>query len=147
MRFLSPKDFGALIREARVSAGMTQAELGEKVGASRYWVAELERGNSGAELGRTLKALRALKLMLTIEPKEAAARREQEGAQHSAANRALNQPVLDLSSILARSTTPPISQQRTDPFRIDSWKATPEAEHTAASEASEPRVSKKRKRR
>ena len=102
MRFLTPKDLGALARDARIGAGMTQAQLGEKIGASRFWVAEFERGKSRAELGLTLKALRALELVLTVEPKDLALRREHD--ERSAEQRLdqIPQPAVDLSSILSR---------------------------------------------
>lgn len=33
------------IKEARKSANLTQTELGTKIGKSKQWVSELERGN------------------------------------------------------------------------------------------------------
>jgi putative transcriptional regulator len=33
------------VKEARVSANLTQSELGVKIGKSKQWVSELERGN------------------------------------------------------------------------------------------------------
>lgn len=33
------------VREARTDAQLTQTELGKKVGKSKQWVSELERGN------------------------------------------------------------------------------------------------------
>lgn len=100
MTFLTPRDLGALVREARIAAGMTQTALGDKVGASRFWVAEFERGKPGAELGLCLKALRALKLVLTVEPAETAIRRGRETSTQEFG------PVVDLSSILDRSSIP-----------------------------------------
>lgn len=148
MRSLTPKDLGGLIREARVSAGLTQTDLGEKIGASRYWVAEFERGKAGAELGLTLKALRALKLVLTIEPKETVLRREQENQQSPAETvRILNQPAVDLSSILARSTIPIVRERQSDPFHVYDWSATPHPTQGQTGEVNEPRGTKKRKSR
>ncbi len=68
MRIATPKDLGALAREARLTAGLTQTELGAQIGASRFWVAQFERGKSGAELGLALKAVRVLGLVISIEP-------------------------------------------------------------------------------
>lgn len=148
MRSLTPKDLGGLIREARVSAGLTQTELGEKIGASRYWVAEFERGKAGAELGLTLKALRALKLVLTIEPKETVLRREQENQESSAeAVRILNQPAVDLSSILARLTIPIVRERQSDPFHVYDWSVTPHPTQGQTEEVHEPRSTRKRKSR
>jgi len=33
------------VKEARRQANLTQTELGEKIGKSKQWVSELERGN------------------------------------------------------------------------------------------------------
>ena len=144
MRFLSPKHLGALVRDARLSSGMTQAQLGEKIGASRYWVAEFERGKSGAELGLSLKALRALGLVLTVEAKEAVIRREQtEAIARQATAGPLSHPAVDLSSILQRSATPTAWSRQRDPFQVYDWNA------NSANEAPErpaPRGTKKRGR-
>lgn len=122
MRFLTPKDLGALVRDERLRNGLSQTQLGERIGASRFWVAEFERGKSGAELGLALKALRALELVLTVESSDVALRRERlrKTPEH---NRPVNRPRVDLSSILSRTTTPAISQQG-DPFEMYSWDAT-----------------------
>lgn len=102
---------------------MTQAQLGKKIGASRYWVAEFERGKSGAELGLTLKALRALSLVLTVGTKdETPAGRKAE----TTTKRDTAPPTVDLSSILKRSITPAAS--RRDPFTIHDWNAGSEGE-------------------
>jgi DNA-binding XRE family transcriptional regulator len=59
---------GALIREAREAAGLTQTQLAERIGASRFWVAAFEKGKPSAELGLALKAIHALELTLHITP-------------------------------------------------------------------------------
>ncbi len=106
MRSLTPKDLGALVRDARTNNGLTQAQLGERIGASRYWVAEFERGKSGAELGLTLKALRALDLVITVEPKDVVLRRQQaETPARQSTSHTPSQPTVDLSAILKRSIT------------------------------------------
>ncbi len=63
---------GALVRDTRMAAGLTQTELANRIGASRFWVAEFERGKPSAELGLALKALHALGLAVQIEPTSAA---------------------------------------------------------------------------
>lgn len=60
---------GAVVREARLSAGLSQTDLGQRIGASRFWVAQFERGKPSAELGLALKAMRALGLSVLIESK------------------------------------------------------------------------------
>lgn len=65
---------GAAIRDARLQAGLTQADLAARVGASREWVVRMERGSKeGTELGLVLRVLRELGLSLTIEPRPAPA--------------------------------------------------------------------------
>jgi transcriptional regulator with XRE-family HTH domain len=147
MRSVTPTDLGALVKETRLSAGMTQAELGERIGASRYWVAEFERGNPGAELGLTLKALRALKLVLTIESRQAVLRREQHGGTGAVHTHLLDQPVIDLSSIIARSTAPDVRERGSDPFQVHGWKEGPRPAEAPTLEEKKPRARKKRNRR
>lgn len=54
------------MREQRRELGLSQAELARRIGASRYWVLQVERGNAGAEVGLILKALAALDLDLDV---------------------------------------------------------------------------------
>lgn len=103
MRTLSPRDIGALARETRLEAGLTQAQLGAKIGASRFWVGEFERGKARAELGLALRALRALQLALSIEPLELALQREERERKFNRTQTA-DRPVVDLSALLNRLT-------------------------------------------
>ncbi|MEO7086653.1 MAG: helix-turn-helix domain-containing protein [Gemmatimonadaceae bacterium] len=66
---------GALVRQARIAAGLSQTDLGQRIGASRFWVAEFEKGKPSAELGLALKAMQALGLTVLIESKNANERR------------------------------------------------------------------------
>lgn len=103
MRSLTPKDIGALVRDARLEAGLTQTALAEKIGASRFWVVDFERGKARAELGLALKALRALRLVVSIIPKELALQREQE-AKTAELGRA-PEPTINLAALLDRLLT------------------------------------------
>jgi DNA-binding XRE family transcriptional regulator len=62
---------GALVRQARLTAGLSQTGLGQRIGASRFWVAQFEKGKPSAELGLALKAMHALGLTVLIEQKNA----------------------------------------------------------------------------
>ena len=56
----TPQDIGALLRESRKKAGLGQAELARRIGVSRQWVVEVERGKPRAEIGLVLRALNTL---------------------------------------------------------------------------------------
>jgi transcriptional regulator with XRE-family HTH domain len=51
---------GDLIREARRRAGLTQAELAERVGTTQSAVARWERGRVAPSLDTTLRVLRSI---------------------------------------------------------------------------------------
>lgn len=103
MRMQSPTEIGSLVRATRLEGGLTQSQLGAKIGASRFWVAEFERGKPRAELGLALKALRALGLVLTIEPRDLALRREER--ERTGNQTQTLHPIVDLAAILNRSTS------------------------------------------
>ena len=44
MRIRTPADLGALIRDSRTKLGLDQKSLAEKVGVSRQWIVEIEKG-------------------------------------------------------------------------------------------------------
>lgn len=66
-------DLGLLIRERRKKLGLDQAELAKKVGVSRLWVIEFEKGKPRAEIGLVLRTLLALDLELEVSPEPTAA--------------------------------------------------------------------------
>ena len=70
---MNPAVVGALVREGREAAGLTQTQLAERIGASRFWVAAFEKGKPSAELGLALKAIQALGLSIRIGPDNQAA--------------------------------------------------------------------------
>ena len=37
-------DINSRVMQARIEAGMTQTELGEKIGKTKQWICELEKG-------------------------------------------------------------------------------------------------------
>ena len=63
----TPGEVGAAIRTRRRALGWDQAELAEKVGVSRLWVNQIERGKPGAGLGLVLRTVKTLGLTLSIE--------------------------------------------------------------------------------
>ena len=60
--------FGAAVRSARKSRGLSQTELAAKAGVGRPWLSELETGKRTVELGRVLSVLSALDLALALVP-------------------------------------------------------------------------------
>ena len=63
------RKLGAVLRQARLAAGLTQQALATRAGVSRAWLARLEGGHRAAELEPLLRLLDALDLTLTIGPK------------------------------------------------------------------------------
>lgn len=112
MRIATPADLGALTQEARLAAGLTQTELGALIGASRFWVAQFERGKSGAELGLALKAMRALGLVVSIEPQRSASGGVKEPTADGYPASSRRQPSVDLSAILDQTTRTTQSTER-----------------------------------
>jgi HTH-type transcriptional regulator / antitoxin HipB len=66
MLIRTPTDFGATIRDHRRRHGMDQQELAEKIGVSRQWVIEVEKGKARAQVGLVLRALDALGIALSL---------------------------------------------------------------------------------
>jgi y4mF family transcriptional regulator len=64
MRVRTPADLGAVIRDRRKQLKLDQAALAKRIGVSRQWVIEIERGHPRAELGLVLRAIAALDIRL-----------------------------------------------------------------------------------
>ena len=64
MRIRSPSELGALIRARRRQLGLDQSGLAEKVGVSRQWIIEIEKGKPRAAIGLILRTLNALGILL-----------------------------------------------------------------------------------
>lgn len=66
MHIRTPTDLGVLIKDRRRSCGWDQQTLADKIGTSRQWVIEIERGKPRAEVGLVLRALNALGVDLSF---------------------------------------------------------------------------------
>lgn len=64
MLIRSPSDLGAVIRDRRKQLKLDQAALARRIGVSRQWVIEVERGHARAELGLVLRAVDILDVRL-----------------------------------------------------------------------------------
>lgn len=100
---VTPATFGALVRDARTAAGLSQSELGERIGASRFWVAQFEKGKPSAELGLALKALHALGLSVRVEA--GGTSKSRTGGTRTTGASPI--PLVDLGGIIAAHTVAP----------------------------------------
>lgn len=64
MRIRTPADLGAVLRERRKQLKLDQASFAKRIGVSRQWVIEFERGHPRAELALVLRAIDALDIEL-----------------------------------------------------------------------------------
>ena len=71
VRINSARDLALVVRERRRRRDMTQEELARASGVSRRWLADLESGKPGAEVGLVLRTLAALGLVLDAQPARA----------------------------------------------------------------------------
>ena len=86
MHVKTMSDLGALVRSARTSRGMTQAELAAELRVGRDWVVRLEKGHPRLEAQRVLDALRIVGVSLEATVPEALTnvrrKRSRDGADH-----------------------------------------------------------------
>jgi len=64
MRERTAVDIGALIRDRRIKLGLKQQALADKVGVSRQWLIEVEKGKQRAEIGLVMRTIQALGISL-----------------------------------------------------------------------------------
>jgi HTH-type transcriptional regulator / antitoxin HipB len=86
----SPADLGAVIRDRRKQLKLDQLTFAKRVGVSRQWVIEIERGHPRAELALVLRAIDALDIRLDTRVDEAS-RRPSPG------------PAVDINAIVAKA--------------------------------------------
>ena len=67
MRLRTPAEFGAAIREKRRTLALDQAALAKRVGVSRQWIIDIEKGKPRAALQLVLRTLDALGIGLWTE--------------------------------------------------------------------------------
>ena len=71
----TPTDLGAVIRDKRRQLKLDQAAFARRIGVSRQWVIEIERGHPRAELGLVLRALDALNIGVDVDVDQTVRRR------------------------------------------------------------------------
>jgi DNA-binding XRE family transcriptional regulator len=62
------KALGRALRDYRVTAGMSQSQLGQAIGVDRTYISELELGKETEQLRRLFAAFKVLGLRVVIEP-------------------------------------------------------------------------------
>lgn len=66
-RARTAKQLGAIIRRARRNAGLTQTELGQRIGLRQATISKLEKGEPATRISTLLDALTALGLEVIID--------------------------------------------------------------------------------
>ena len=74
MRIRTPTDLGAIIRDSRKKLRLDQKSLADKIGVSREWIIDIEKGKPRAHIGLVLRAFNALGVALDARPEKAAAK-------------------------------------------------------------------------
>jgi len=108
----TPVDVGSLVRARRKQLGMDQSQLAEKIGVSRQWIIEIEKGKPGAELGLVLRALQALGLRVDVAAPGEAGPARQEASPERGAKPVAKLPVVKLASIIDRLSRPPAKSKQ-----------------------------------
>lgn len=86
-------DLGYAIRDGRRRLQLGQADLAKRVGVSRKWIVDIEKGKPGAAIGLVLRTLDALGLRLALETSQAS----------PSDARAAVVPMVDIDEILDRT--------------------------------------------
>ena len=69
MDIRTPKDLGAAIRSRRKALKLDQAGLASRVGVSRQWIVDIEKGKPRAPVDLVLQTFKALGITLSIDAK------------------------------------------------------------------------------
>jgi HTH-type transcriptional regulator / antitoxin HipB len=67
MRIRTPIDLGAAIRDRRIKLGLDQKTLADKVGVSRQWIVDVEKGKPRAPISLVLRTVEALGIHLAAD--------------------------------------------------------------------------------
>jgi HTH-type transcriptional regulator / antitoxin HipB len=68
VRVTTTRDLGRYVRERRHELQKTQRQLAEEAHVSMRWLANLEAGKAGAEIGMIMRTLHALGLTMAVRP-------------------------------------------------------------------------------
>jgi HTH-type transcriptional regulator/antitoxin HipB len=67
MHLRTPLDLGVAIRDRRRRLHLGQDELAARVGVSRKWIVDVEKGKPRAQIGLVLRTLNALGLHVSLD--------------------------------------------------------------------------------
>jgi HTH-type transcriptional regulator/antitoxin HipB len=65
MNIRTATDLGLVLKEQRRKLGLSQRQVADRIGVSRQWLVDIEKGKPRAEVGLILKAAATLGLQLT----------------------------------------------------------------------------------
>jgi len=68
MRIDTPRQLGALLRDKREKAGLTQQALAARIRVSPKWIQRAEHGSAGITVGKLLRTLAAVGVTLEALP-------------------------------------------------------------------------------
>ncbi len=66
-RIYTPGSLGAALRHFREQAGLSQAQLAERVGVHRSYLSDLEQGKESEQVRRIIRILRHLGVRMTLK--------------------------------------------------------------------------------
>jgi HTH-type transcriptional regulator / antitoxin HipB len=66
MEIRRPAELGAYIMNVRRARGLSQVELAARLGVSRIWVGQIERGKASPRLDLVLRALNELEITISV---------------------------------------------------------------------------------
>lgn len=92
MLIRTPRDLGAAIRSRRKALGLDQAALAARVGVSRQWIIDIEKGKPRAALDLVLQTLQTLGISLSID-----------GNHQPTGGPQIDIPSVDLGAVIART--------------------------------------------
>lgn len=96
MRIRTSADLGAVIRDRRTALGLDQKTLAKKVGVSRQWIVDAEKGKPGISVGLVLRTAEVLGILLDAGEKHAGKRKDK-NVSHGA------NAYIDIDSIIANA--------------------------------------------
>ena len=68
MRIGNARDLGQYLRDERLAAGLSQADLAARARVSRRWLSDIEGGKPTAEIGLVFRVVAALDMIVELRP-------------------------------------------------------------------------------